>query len=285
MSRGIIYYNVGKKMAVRLAVSIHSLRKIYDDEICILSEGDESHAFCELIASKYNCRMKRTVFNGTVGKNTTYLNACLVGQHTPFDTTVWLDSDTTAHRPFPELFAAAEENEFAIAQFSTWKTLKENGGATKITGRIEAWRGILPDEWLDRAFAFGCAINCGVFAFHKRSALVRDWWGLAIKGQPNFIPDETCCQIMLAQPEYKNQIMPQEFNCSCKYSDPKADGVRVVHYHGRKHCRFQAVEPLFNSDIWYKEFEEIRHWGMVRNHIQFDHQLTENIGAYDAWKS
>ena len=287
--RGIVYYNTGEKMAVRLAVSLHTLRKLYRGPITILSEGEPSHAFCEPLAAKHGCWLKKTVFNGTSGKNTTYLNACLVGNHTPYETTIWLDSDTICLRPFTELFEAAEKYEFAIAQFSTWKTQKKGGGHTKIGGRIECWRGILPDHWIDRALAFGPAINCGVFAFRKDSALIRDWHRLASQGQfKSFIPDEVCCQIMLAQPEYPNKIMPQHFNCSTKYSDPTADNVRIVHHHGRKHCRFEDGEPKFHSELWYRELDEImKHddWATYDSYRHKDRQLRQNWRHWTKWKS
>lgn len=288
MGRGIIYYNTGEKMAVRLAVSVHSLRKFYGGPITILSEGEPSHAFCEPIAARYDCQCIDTVFrNGTEGKNTTYLNACLVGDHTPYETTVWLDSDTTCHRPFTELFDAAEKYDFAIAQFSDWLTHKKKdvNRPSKIGGRIESWRGILDGGWLDDAIRFGPAINCGVFAFHLRSALIRDWHKYAKKGQfKSFIPDEVCCQIMLANPRYKHKIMPQHFNCSCKYSDPLADNVRIVHYHGRKHARFNEGKPQYHSDIWYTLFDEIRDWDIVQRYTCKDRMLHKYLHMWDKWK-
>ena len=287
---GVVYYNTGEKMAVRLAVSVHTLRKVYGGPVTILSEGEPSHAFCEPIADEYDCNMQETVFHGaTEGKNTTYLNACLVGQHTPYENTVWLDSDTVILRRFDELFAAAERSDFAIAQFADWSTKhkKHPEKRSKIGGRIESWRGILPDHWLDRAIEFGPAINCGVFAFNRQSQLVADWHELARKGQhDSFIPDEVCCQIMIAQPHYKAEIMGSKFNCSCKYDNPDGDDVRVIHYHGRKHCRFDDVtsQPLYGAETWYSAFEEIREWDLVRHYMPKDRMLRKYHPQWDRWK-
>ena len=278
MSRGIVYYNKSTKMAVRLAVSIHGLRRFYKGPITILSEGDDSHAFTYPIAERYDCTVQNTTFETPEGKNTTYLNACLIGDHTPYETTIWLDSDTLPQRPFTELFDAAEKFEFAIAQFATWKT------TGRIGKRIKAWRGILPDHWIDRALDFGPAINCGVFAFHHRSKLIRDWHKLAQQGRDTFIPDEVCCQIMLAQPEYPNKILPQEFNCSIKYADPLADNVRIIHAHGAKHARFNEGKPQYNSQIWWEVFDEIRSWSTVADYVCKDHKVRRDITKWDAWK-
>jgi len=43
MSRGIIMYNQGQKLAVRLSVALSSLRKYYSGPITLLSEGKPSH--------------------------------------------------------------------------------------------------------------------------------------------------------------------------------------------------------------------------------------------------
>lgn len=279
--RGVVYYNTGNKMIVRLAVSLHTLRKHYDGPCTILSEGEASHAACNAIAEKYqaDCRhIKMMKATEECKKNVAYLNACLINDHTPYDTTMWIDSDTTIHGTFEEMFDAAEEHDFAISQFSDWRT------SGKIGKRIRNWEGILPDHWIERALEFGPAINCGVFAFKKDTALVRDWYNLAKQGQYTMIPDETCCQVMLAQPEYKNKIMPQYFNCSCKYGERWINQAKIVHYHGRKHCRFDNGEPQFHSNFWYNQFEEIRDWWVIKDYKSKDRMLRKGLMEWDRWK-
>jgi hypothetical protein len=276
--RGIIYYNSGNKMAVRLAVSLSSLRKHYDGNICILSEGDDSHVFVEKFANKYDCQMIKTEYKTKKEKNATYLNACLTIDKTPFETTIWLDSDTIIRGDVTDLYKYAEESEFAIAQFADWKT------SGKIGKRIKSWENIHP-QWIKDALDFGPAINCGVFAFHKRSELMRDWWDAASKGQHLFIPDETCCQVML--PHYTHVIVDPKYNISCKYGRKLrySKDARVVHYHGRKHCRFDDNgNPINASDLWYKEFEEIRNDKTVKAYISKDRQLRYHLKTWDKFK-
>lgn len=277
---GVLYYNTGEKMAVRLAVSIHSLRKHYSGPIAILSEGELSHGFCHKICERYDCAFVKTVFDGTDGKNTTYLNACLAWRHTPYDITCWIDSDTIIQGDISALFRGAMSKDFAIAKFSDWRTNKG-----RIYGRIQAWRGIMPDHWIQRAIQFGPAINCGVFAWSKRSKLVRDWWGLARQGQHTMIPDEVCCQIMLAQPEYSNTILSQRYNCSCKYGEQWGDDAVIIHYHGRKHCRFgENGKPLYMADKWYPLYDEIRELDFVKKYTPKDRMLRKYLGKWDEMK-
>lgn len=226
---GVVYYNRGRKLLVRLIVSLYSLRQHWTGPITILSEGD--HEACEKIAKWFQCELIRVTFPTVGGKNEVFVNACLVGKHTPYDVTTWIDSDTLVVGEIYDLFTAAEEHEFAIAQFADWTTHRG-----RIYKRIKAWEGLLPEQWIAEAIALGPAVNCGVFAFHKRSSLVRDWYSYAVKGLATMIPDEVCCQILLAQ--YPHKIMPPEFNVSCKYGEPFSEDNRIVHYHGRKHCRY-----------------------------------------------
>ena len=282
MKRGVIYYAVGDKMAVRQAVSVHSLRKHYDGPVTILSDGAIANAYTHAIGERYKCDVREVQFHETTGKNTTYLNACLCAQQSPYDNTVWIDADTTIHSDFSELFDLSAKHEFAVAHFSNWMT---NGG--QIKKRIENWRGILPDEWIDRAVAFGPAINCGVFACRSDSKLLRDWHKHARKGQHTRIPDEVCCQILIAQPEYPATIGRQEMNCSCKYGGMWAHRAAIMHYHGNKHCRFddKFSGPLYNCLYWYREFDEIRSWWPVREYINKDRQLRKNLKRWDKWRT
>lgn len=231
MSNGVVYYNSGTKLFVRLLVSIHSLRKHYYGPVTILSEGVNSHPVCDQIAGMFGCEVIRVTYPDLDHKNQVYVNATKTVDHTPYNVTTWIDSDTLIVGEFDELFDAAEKYEFAIAQFANWGTKKG-----QINKRIKAWKGILPDKMIKAAVDYGHAINCGVFAFHKDSKLCKDWWKYAIKGIDTMIPDEVCCQIMLGS--YPHKLMPKEFNVSCKYGDPYAKDARIIHYHGRKHCRF-----------------------------------------------
>lgn len=267
-SRGVIYYNRGQKMLVRLAVSLYSLRKSYAGNVTVLSQGEDSHKPCRDICGEFGATLQHVEYETPPGARDTYLNATLSHKKTPYDVTVWLDSDTVVLRPFDALWDAAEKNEFAIAQFSTWGT---SGG--KIAGRIKSWKPLYP-EFVGAALKFGHAINCGVFAFRKDSGLMRDWYRLAEPGRDlSWIPDETCCQLIL--PQHKNQIMPAEYNVSCKYG--VRENARIIHYHGRKHCRREREKYLFMSDIWYGFFDDIADLKFVKKYMPKDRQLVKAL--------
>jgi hypothetical protein len=120
---------------------------------------------------------------------------------------------------------------------------------------------------------YGHAINCGVFAWTRESALMREWWNHACPGRDvQRIPDETCLQVIL--PMFKHKLAPATFNASCKYGDPRSEGVRIVHFHGNKHCRVTGNGTFINaSDLWYPHHFELVKFDWYRRLIKYDRML------------
>lgn len=257
--RGIIYYNAGTSCLVRLAVSITSLRKHYLGPLTVISEGPESAECSRLIAE--DPRIKADFMEVDLGippgTSRTYLAKPKIVTVTPYDTTLWIDSDTLIKGDVTPMLDAAEKHQFAVCQFTNWQS---NG--SRIAKRIKAWGTWYPD-WVETALNFGPAINCGVVAFRRDSELMRDWYGLALPGREQFIADETCCQLIL--PRYPHIVMEPKFNCSCKYDDPNKPDTRIIHFHGRKHCRPGLP---FNAPLWIDAYEET---------------MRLNIGSINSW--
>ena len=245
-TRGVIYYNTGTSCAVRLLVSIASLREHYQGSVTILSEGDESHGLCRRIAQATGAEWKAWDCRVTPGANRAYLAKTRYHVGTPYDTTLALDSDTLVTGPVDEVFEWTEQNTFCVAQLANWRT---DGGI--ISRRIMEWEHLLP-EAVSAALAFGPAINCGVVAFTKDAPLCRDWYQHAVLGRTFFIPDEVCCQLML--PRYQHRILDGRWNRSCKHDNPSLPDTRIIHYHGRKHCR---IGLPFAGERWVKTFERV----------------------------
>lgn len=253
MTRGVIYYNHGTRALLKLMVSIHSLRKVYTGPVTIIAHGSGLEE-CKELSKLYNVDFKEATVLQEQGRKFVYLNKCLYHKETPYDVTIALDNDTLIQRDFTELFDLAGKNEFAIARFSNWLTT----GRFIIT-RIASWSDIYPD-YIQGAYAYKYAINCGVIAFSKNSKLMADWFNLAQKGRNiSFIPDEICCQIILHR--YPHILVDSSFNTSCKY-DKITPETKIIHYHGQNHCKH-------NSRYWYKEYNEI------------SSQLKYRLAAYD----
>lgn len=253
MNKGILYYNTNTKCLPRLLVSIYSLRKVSNEPVVILSEGDISHSYCYKIAQSFSgVEVIETDYGVSHGKNKAYIEACLCHLYTPFETTVWVDADTIVLKPFlDDLGKIAEEYEFAACQFADWTSY-----GSQIKKRIQAWEPYYP-ELIEDAINFGPAINCGVFAFTQGSEIMENWFDLAEVGRDTcFIADESCLQVWLHK--FPHKIVGPEFNRSCKYDDPYKEDTRIIHFHGSKHCRKNDDGTYkYNGEIWVKFWNEV----------------------------
>lgn len=245
MKRGVIYYNTGNSCALRLLVSLHSLRRYYDGPVTILSEGEESHRFCHRIGTALKAEVIEWDCGVPVGKHRVYLAKTCYHLGTPYELTVALDADTLVVGRIDELFDIAEQAEFCVAQLGSWRS----SGRT-IATRIRRWESSLPDD-MAAALAFGPAINCGVVAFRKDSRFYADWLRLALPGRETFIPDEVCCQVVLHR--YPHLVLDGKWNRSCKHDDPDLPDTRIIHYHGRKHCRPGLP---WHGGTWVAEYDK-----------------------------
>lgn len=279
MTRGIIYFNSGLGCLLRMAVSIHSLRKVYQGDITILCDK-ASYSHCEQIGKLYNVNAKEIDVE-KLTKNTALLNKCRMHELTPYDVSVFIDADTIVYRDVSYLFNLAEKFEFVATQFCEWTTKDR-----RIQQRILQWESICssnPFISIEKAIGHGPAINTGVFAFTKNSKLMARWYDFALQGLSFFIPDEIACQILIAH--FPSYIADHTYNESCKYGFTTSQ-TKVLHFHGRKHCRISSDgKPIYNSHLWYKEFDEVRNLKEVSAVINFDKHVSRHFQNWDANKS
>jgi hypothetical protein len=247
--KGVIYFNLGTKCLIRLLVSIHSLRKYWDGPITIISTGTDSNNALKLIDDDINV-IEADFPDIKEGKNAVFLKKAAVNRFTPYKLNVFLDSDTIVKGDFTELFDLAEKHDFVVPQFHNWTT-----STRAIVKRINGWKDTYP-KLMKPALDYGPALNCGVFAFKKDTKFVQEWTDKITPGRNSFIPDETGMQVVIHQ--YKHLVADQKYNCSCKYSKPHNNDTRIIHFHGRKHCRFDNNNRLiYGADIWVSEFDEV----------------------------
>jgi lipopolysaccharide biosynthesis glycosyltransferase len=281
MNRGVIYYNKGTKCLIRLLVSINSLRKHYTGPVTIISNGEESHRVCKQISeiAEYNLNYKE--FDSSFipeGSSTVFLETTLAHTYTPYDITIWLDSDTLVRGSIDELFDLAEEHDMVVPHFAGWSTQKGN-----ISKRIRYWEQWYPNL-IEDAINYGSAINCGVIAFKNSSEFMKNWYKHTLPGRDSFIPNETCMQVIL--PQYKHKLVEGKFNCSCKYGPVHDADTRVIHYHGRKHVRVPkegSNKIQFGGDLWVSEFEEV----IKKNPIDITNYVPgddKQLRQYLEWK-
>jgi len=271
-SCGLIYYNVGKGALVRLAVSLSTCVNHYPKEkITILSDYG-GYDECKKIAKHFGVNIK-IIDLEKLNRKEILLNKCLAHTYTPYENTIFIDSDTIVLKSFDELHDAADKNEFVVTQFSDWTNQR-----SVIKKRILEFREIFPDM-MDEALEPRASINVGVYAFKKDSELMKHWFDYAKHGTDMFIPDEQSCHLLL--PKYKNSIVSNDYNTSCKY-DKVTKKTKILHFHGRKHCRLDKDgKYIFNSDKWYAEFDKIKELDFIKDNIEFDRQLRKYLPKRD----
>lgn len=278
---GVLYYNLGRSCAVRLLVSLHSLRKHYSGPVAILSEGEESHRLCQRIAAACGARVIEWDAAVETGKNMPFLAKTRLHLGTPFEVTVALDSDTLVLGPLDELFVQAERDGFCVARFANWRT---SGGIMQ--KRIRQWSEILPG-YIEAAVNHGPAINTGVMVFRQDASLFRQWYETALRGREYFIPDEVSCQLLL--PRHPHFILDGKWNRSCKHDDPDLPDTRIIHYHGKKHCRPGLP---YHGDKWMAVYDEVvnlnlagvRDWSpagdrMLKRYLKRHRHTSESFGG------
>lgn len=268
LTEGVLYYSVGTRMLVRMAVSMATLRRVYQGPATVLIGNEEGHGAALAIAKRYSVKPITIDYNRD-GRNNALLTKTRMAEYTPFDVSVFLDLDTVVLREFDQLFRYARDFSYVACEFCGWTT------ATKrIRGRIDEVARVLPD-YRKGALRYQYAINGGVMAFRKDDSFMADWWKLTAQCRDVFIPDEKVTQLVLYK--YRHFIADQTYNTSCKLGDVSA--ARIIHFHGDKHCRLDPSEKryLFNSDIWYREFELIKDLPEVKPYIKHDRMLRKYL--------
>lgn len=269
---GVIYYNVGHKCLVRLSVSILTLRKHYTGPVTILS-GNEGFEECKKIADYFNVDILLADFDSDREKNWVLLNKCRLHEKTPYEKTIFIDSDTVVLKDFSDVFDRLDRTDFVVTQFANWETAGRH-----YRKRLKRWKDKVSPLTYKGIFTEKRAVNIGFYGWAKGAEIFSDWYTLAKTGREGFIPDEMACQILLPgyQIEQDYDIIDSRYNTSCKFEKVTED-IKILHFHGRKHCRIEDGKYLYNSDFWYKYFDEIKDKDIVATNIQYDRMLLKNL--------
>ena len=249
---GVVYLLCGTAHAVRLVVSIWSLRKYYTGPIMVFTIGEDSHAIGEKLSRDERLGVEHREFPQTMRKkNSAYLHKLAILQDLPFDKNVFLDADTLITGSIQELFDLSDENEMVATQFSNWTTERRT-----IQKRIKAWKELELEGRTKRrihrlvrsALRARPAINCGVFGLRRNATITKKWYDLALIGRKTFICDEIALQLLLHY--HSHQLLDCRWNCSPVFARETAD-VRIWHMHGSKHLRKNSV------DIWWPAYQQV----------------------------
>ncbi len=239
--RGIILYNQGAKCLVRMLVCLHSLRKWWSGGITVFLEGPHPPQFISML-KQWHVRIVETS-NPASGPYIRKVEVCL---ESPYERTLWLDSDTIVCGPIDEIMDELDNYEVVTPHFAGWWA----DGRT-IRRRIRGYEGKCPQDWIEQAIGRYPAVNMGVFAVRRGASFLQPWLELSRKGDHKVVrlPEEIAFQILY--PRYPVGIISPKFGASVKH-DPGTSDIRIVHYHGQKH-----VHPFELCQHWKQHFHEL----------------------------
>lgn len=252
MQEGILFYNTGTKCLPRLLVAIHSLRKQYIGNVCILSSGNDGVDICKDISIEYNCIFLEMNSDIEDMKHHYWFEKSRMHKYTPFYKTIFMDSDTVTIKDPSDLFKVIEDYKFVVPQFANWTT--QNG---IIQNRLKMWESIdkkLVEETLSKKAP---SVNVGVYGFTKDSEFMNNWFDFTIQNPNAVLPEESSCHLLLNR--YQGIVVDGKYNCSCKFDNPMRDDVRIIHYHGRKHCREKEGVYQFHGTNWVEQWMGVLH--------------------------
>jgi hypothetical protein len=254
--QGVVYLLTGLSHAVRLVVSLWSLRQFYDGPVTIYSTRPESAEIAEYCAADSRLNVShRTWRDARFSRNSAFLTKLELLDVSPYESTAYFDADTLVTGPIDELLAGLDDEEFHATRFADWVS-----SGRRISRRLAAWRGLTHDEldpvWIsnlvDDALRDRPAVNGGVFACHFRARILKPWQQLASAGWRTFICDEVALQLILHH--YPHRLLDCRFNYSPVYA-PTSNDVRVWHFHGDKHIRRNE-----RNGVWLSAYKEcVRH--------------------------
>jgi len=244
MNNGIIMFNKNEKVTVRALVSLYTIRQYYDGPITFFIETSPD-GFKESV-EYFGCNIVELEENKDIK---TLTRKTQIFSNTPYDNTLWLDSDTILLGKIDEMFEYLENYDVAIPHFSNWWS-----DGPIIKRRINNFKDHVSEEILNKALEHKPAVNTGVVAYRKNSQFLTDWINLTIKSDGLcFISDEVAFQVLY--PSYPGiYIAPMKFNTSARFGNDVEDK-RIVHMHGSKHCIPQF--PLC-AQYWIPTFNLMR---------------------------
>lgn len=237
---GVLYFNVGLRCLARLCVSVHSLRKVYGGPVTLMTQGELPQWAREVMAA-----LGVQVLDIPQEDASSRTMKASLWRHSPYEVTLFLDSDTLVLQDPSPLFADIRKHGFVVTQFSNWVT-----SGSRMRKRILAWRPLLSADGLDKALHFGPAVNTGVVGWRRNASILKPWEAHSRRGwQANCtrrLIDELACQVLLHQ--HPHHVVPDRWNHSVRFgvdSDPA-----IIHYHGNKHTGNRPACERWKDEYW-----------------------------------
>lgn len=249
MKNCVCYLNSGKSCLPRLLVSISSLREFYSGELNLVQFGEDGLDIILKMQDKFKINIILPNIEIAERKQH-FLEKTRIHNHVDCENCLFIDSDTLIKCNFDELFSEIESNEFIAPQFADWSMRKRI-----LIKRTRPWQKY--DQNLYNKFLKSNlpSINVGVFGFNRNSELMKNWYDFTILNKGSFIPDESACHLLVHK--YKSKIVSNIYNYSCSKDMSPIENAKIIHYHGKKHCRYENGNLKYHGELWVDYFNKL----------------------------
>lgn len=161
MTTGVLYWTFGTANLDRLAVSLYSLRQVYSGSACILHEGPLPQHVQYFLWSH-----NASLIQIPESSEYVFLKKSRVWRHSPFDATLYLDSDTVIVKPIADLMRYISASKMVLARHPTFGP----DNYRRIRKRLDQWKTIFP-EMHRAAVGMNAATNTGVIGWTSRQSM------------------------------------------------------------------------------------------------------------------
>lgn len=255
--RTVVFYLKGTKCAVRHAIALYFLRKVWRGRVLVLAEGPMlfwlGYLWRRLRIAVQRVPEQRT--NCIFTRKPAILAALPEGEY------VYLDSDTVPVMPIEPLFDFLKEKPFVIAQFSKWHC-----GRFKRMRSYRVWKQALQRD-VDPELPM---VNLGMIAFALPDAkkVIDTWLNFCQRLDVVNLEDtdEAAMHATLDVDGQSIKVIPHCWNQSARvnyrFEDlskhrKRRDQPRILHFHGDRHFRDEPPFPC-QSSYWLKCLREIQ---------------------------
>jgi len=221
-ARGVLYYNIGDRYAVPLAVSLMTLRDWYAGPVAIVTDMAGIPWIRKMLKIPGLLPLDIIpMLPESSSEQWRYLAKLELPELSPFASTVMLDADTLVVGSIEELWPDMKSGEVVL-------TNRSNGATAHVKMRLRC------QQWIDiaplrarrvRSQRFKvAAINTGIMAWSRNSSpFVREWYRLA-RLRPIHSCDEMAAQ--LTYPDFPHRILDSRYNANVTYD---REDVRIWH--------------------------------------------------------
>ncbi|NEP11870.1 MAG: hypothetical protein F6K14_17000 [Symploca sp. SIO2C1] len=239
VSKGVVYVATGKQYIDEASISASSLKqKMPDLHVTLFSDQKVQASYFD------ECVVIKSYGHGILDKN--------IGMsQSPYDYTVFLDTDTYICEDFSELFTLLEKYDIGaiLNETRTYTFAGDSWDYQKIKDTHQNW--IYP------------MYNTGVILFKKTPETTQFFsdWLVSTKQwaeKHGKTSDQTTFQNLLYQSDLKKVTLPPEYNCRFVFPVGVCGTVKLLH--GR-HPNFPELAQEINSELGPRLF--MPRWGLI----------------------